>query len=175
MSQSVSDKVTYWAISHPLHTVMYTITYSMVWGTFLEKNFPSSNGHFHDFGGVWTLDRVVWVTYEVKIEVKMGICLCYAGMPESVRIKVIKLALYLVVWFPSRSGPYFRAASLSCSGHLCSLDDRRKTRMRTTVVVFLQFRSKLSELITGLDWYNDNEIEVPLIGMGLPLSLSECL
>ena len=75
--------------------------------------------------------------------------------------------------------PVGRASSLSCSGHrgykLCSLDDRRKTRMRTTVVVFLQFRSKLSELITGLDWYNDNEIEVPLIGMGLPLSLSECL
>ena len=44
---------------------------------------------------------MVWVTYEVKIEVKMGICLCYAGMPESLRIKVIKLALYLVVWFPS--------------------------------------------------------------------------
>ena len=45
---------------------------------------------------------MVWVTYEVKIEVKMGICLCYAGMPESVRIKVIKLALYLVVWFRSK-------------------------------------------------------------------------
>ena len=24
----------------------------MVWGTFLEKNFPSSNGHLLDFGGV---------------------------------------------------------------------------------------------------------------------------
>ena len=23
----------------------------MVWGTFLEKNFPSSNGHLLDFGG----------------------------------------------------------------------------------------------------------------------------
>ena len=27
-------------------------------------------------GGVWTLARMVWGTYEVKIEVKMGICLC---------------------------------------------------------------------------------------------------
>ena len=48
----------------------------MVWGTFLEKNFPCSNGHFHDFGGVWTLARMVWGSYAVKIEVKMGICLC---------------------------------------------------------------------------------------------------
>ena len=48
----------------------------MVWGTFLEKNFPSSNGHFLDFGGVWTLARMVWNTYTVKIEVKMAICLC---------------------------------------------------------------------------------------------------
>ena len=23
----------------------------MVWGTFLERNFPSSNGHLLDFGG----------------------------------------------------------------------------------------------------------------------------
>ena len=23
-----------------------------LWGTFLEKNFPSSNGHLLDFGGV---------------------------------------------------------------------------------------------------------------------------
>ena len=43
----------------------------MVWGTFLEKNFPSSNGHFLDFGGVWTLAMMVWGTYAVKIEVQM--------------------------------------------------------------------------------------------------------
>ena len=48
----------------------------MIWSTFLEKNFPSSNGHFHDFGGVRTLARMVWGSYAVKIEVIMGICLC---------------------------------------------------------------------------------------------------
>ena len=45
----------------------------MVWGTFLEKNFPSSNGHLLDFGGVLTLARMVWGTYAVKIEVNRRI------------------------------------------------------------------------------------------------------
>ena len=39
----------------------------MVWGTFLEKNFPSSNGHLLDFGGVLTLARMVWGTYSEKM------------------------------------------------------------------------------------------------------------
>ena len=45
----------------------------MVWGTYLEKNFPSSNGHLLDCGGVKMLARMVWGTYAVKIEVQMGI------------------------------------------------------------------------------------------------------
>ena len=48
----------------------------MVWGTYLEKNCPSSNGHLLDCGGVKMLARMVWGTYAVKIEVQMGICLC---------------------------------------------------------------------------------------------------
>ena len=48
----------------------------MVRALFLEKNFPSSNGHLLDFGGVQALAQMVWGTYAVKIEVKMGICLC---------------------------------------------------------------------------------------------------
>ena len=46
----------------------------MVWGTFLEKNLPRSNGHLLDFGG--TLARMVWGTYSVKIEVQLGIFHC---------------------------------------------------------------------------------------------------
>ena len=48
----------------------------MVWGTFLEKNLPRSNGHLLDFGGVLTLARMVWGTYAVKIEVQLGIFFC---------------------------------------------------------------------------------------------------
>ena len=36
-------------------------------GHFLEKNFPSSNGHLLDFGGVETLARMVWGTYSEKM------------------------------------------------------------------------------------------------------------
>ena len=43
---------------------------------FIEKNFPSSKGHFIDFGGGLTLAWMVWGIYAVKIEVNMGICLC---------------------------------------------------------------------------------------------------
>ena len=35
----------------------------MVWGTYLEKNCPSSNGHILVFGGVYTLAQMVWGTY----------------------------------------------------------------------------------------------------------------
>ena len=46
----------------------------MVWGTYLEKNCLSSNGHLLDCGGVKMLARMVWGTYAVKLEVQMGIC-----------------------------------------------------------------------------------------------------
>ena len=48
----------------------------MVWGTYLEKNCPSSNGHLLDCGGVKMLARMVWGTYAVKIEVQVSICFC---------------------------------------------------------------------------------------------------
>ena len=48
----------------------------LVWGTYSEKNCPSSNGHLLDCGGVKMLARMVWGTYAVKIEVQMGICFC---------------------------------------------------------------------------------------------------
>ena len=51
----------------------------MVWGTYLEKNCPSSNGHLLDCGGVKMLARMVWGTCAVKIEVQMGICLIVGG------------------------------------------------------------------------------------------------
>ena len=51
----------------------------MVWGTYLEKNCPSSNGHLLDCGGVKMLARMVWGTYAVKIEVQMGNCLIVEG------------------------------------------------------------------------------------------------
>ena len=57
----------------------------MVWGTYLEKNCPSSNGHLLDCGGVKMLARMVWGTCAVKIEVQMGICLIVGGsksLPE---------------------------------------------------------------------------------------------
>ena len=44
----------------------------MVWGTFLEKNFPSSNGHLLDFWGVLTLAGMVWGTYSEKMVKKNG-------------------------------------------------------------------------------------------------------
>ena len=40
---------------------------------YLMKNFPTSNGHLLDFGGVQTLARMVWGTYVVKIGVQLGI------------------------------------------------------------------------------------------------------
>ena len=52
----------------------------MVWGTFLEKNFPCSNGHFHDSGGVRTLARMVWGTSAVKIEVKWAFACVKEGV-----------------------------------------------------------------------------------------------
>ena len=51
----------------------------MVWGTYLEKNCPSSNGHLLDCGGVKMLARMVWGTYAVKIEVQIGNCLIVGG------------------------------------------------------------------------------------------------
>ena len=51
----------------------------MVWGTYLEKNCPSSNGHLLDWGGVKMLARMVWGTYALKIEVQMGNCLIVEG------------------------------------------------------------------------------------------------
>ena len=47
----------------------------IVWGTYLEKNCPSSNGHLVDCGGVKMLARMVWGTYAVKVEVQIGNCL----------------------------------------------------------------------------------------------------
>ena len=38
----------------------------MVWGTYLEKNCPSSNGHILVFGGVYTLAQMVWGTYRFR-------------------------------------------------------------------------------------------------------------
>ena len=45
----------------------------MVWGTYLEKNCPSSSGYLLHFGGVKMLARMVWGIYEVKIEAQMDI------------------------------------------------------------------------------------------------------
>ena len=51
----------------------------MVWGTYFDKNCPSSKGHLLDCGGVKMLARLVWGTYAVKIEVQMGNCLIVEG------------------------------------------------------------------------------------------------
>ena len=51
----------------------------MVWGTYLEKNCLSSNGHLLGSGGVKMLAGIVWGTYAVKIEVQMGSCLIVGG------------------------------------------------------------------------------------------------
>ena len=51
----------------------------MIWGTYLEKNCLSSNGHLLGSGGVKMLARMVWGTYAVKIEVQMGNCLIVEG------------------------------------------------------------------------------------------------
>ena len=40
----------------------------MVWGTYLEKNCPSSNGHLVDCGGVKMLARMVWGTYNKAVQ-----------------------------------------------------------------------------------------------------------
>ena len=48
----------------------------MVWGTYLEKNCPISNGHLLIFGGSKPLPGRFGGTYAVKIEVQLGICLC---------------------------------------------------------------------------------------------------
>ena len=50
----------------------------MVWGTYFEKNCPSSNGHVLDVGGEM-LAMIIWGTYAVKIEVQMGSCLIVGG------------------------------------------------------------------------------------------------
>ena len=60
----------------------------MVWGTYLEKNCQSSNGHLLGSGGVKMLARMVWGTYAVKIELQIGICLCLIR-------KVLRLAMKL--------------------------------------------------------------------------------
>ena len=38
----------------------------MVWGTYLEKNCLSSNGHLLDCGGVKMLARMIWGTFLEK-------------------------------------------------------------------------------------------------------------
>ena len=66
----------------------------MVWGTYLEKNCPSSNGHSLDCGGVKMLARMVWVTYTVKIEVQHQLLLNLTyNFNGTYRVKIRHLSL----------------------------------------------------------------------------------
>ena len=44
------------------HRIKIHVLAKRVWGTYLDYNWPSSNGHLLDFGGVKKLARMVWGT-----------------------------------------------------------------------------------------------------------------
>jgi len=55
----------------------------VVWGTYLEKNCPSSNGHILVFGGSKRLPRWFGALINRRtIQVKMGMCLFFCVFRE---------------------------------------------------------------------------------------------
>ena len=63
----------------------------MVWGTFLQKNFPSSNGHFHDFGGSEPLPGWFGALMQWKLKLKWA----FACVKEGVKACQDALCTYV--------------------------------------------------------------------------------